>query len=98
MIDLTGIFQAVIALLAAIITYKVIPWIRERTDAEHREMISAATRTIVFAAEQLYGAGRGGEKLEYVKMQLEKKGFSVDIDEIESAVREMTAARFAVKE
>jgi hypothetical protein len=50
----------------------------------------AAVSVAVYAAEQLYGAGAGKEKLMYVKGQLAKKGYHVDIDEIEAAVRELT--------
>ncbi|MBE5766187.1 MAG: holin [Clostridiales bacterium] len=89
MIDLTPLFQAVIALLAALITGRLIPWIKKKVDAENMNMLAAATRTLVFAAEQIYGAGRGEEKLEYVISRLEKKGFTVDIDAIEAAVKEM---------
>jgi len=89
MIDLTPLFQAVIALLAALITGRLIPWIKKKVDAENMNMLSAATRTVVFAAEQIYGAGRGSEKLEYVISQLEKKGFTVDVDAIEAAVKEL---------
>lgn len=46
-------------------------------------------RTLVFAAEQIYGAGRGGEKLQYVKQQLQKQGFDVDVNQIEAAVCEL---------
>ena len=42
MIDLTPIFQAVLALLAALITYKLIPWIKARTTNEQQARIDAA--------------------------------------------------------
>ena len=89
MIDLTPLFQAVIALLAALITSRLIPWIKKKIGAEEMNMLNAATRTVVFAAEQIYGAGKGAEKMEYVISQLEKKGFTVDIDAIEAAVKEL---------
>ena len=89
-IDLTPIFQAVLGILAALITHKLIPWIQARTTAQQQEMLRAAVLVAVYAAEQLYGAGAGKEKLMYVKGQLAKKGYKIDIDEIESAVREMT--------
>lgn len=88
-IDLTPIFQAVIGFLAALITHKLIPWIQARTTAQQQEMLRAAVSVAVYAAEQLYGAGAGKEKLMYVKGQLAKKGYKVDLDEIEAAVREM---------
>ena len=89
-IDLTPIFQALIALLASIITIKVIPWIKARTTAQQQDMLRAAVSVAVYAAEQLYGAGTGKEKLMYVKGQLAKKGYRVDLDEIEAAVHELT--------
>ena len=54
MIDLTPIFQAVIALLAALITYKLIPWIKSRTTKQQQENLYAAARIAVYAAEQLF--------------------------------------------
>lgn len=89
-VDLTPIFQAFIGLLAALITHKLIPWIQARTTAQQQEMLRAAVSVLVYAAEQLYGAGAGKEKLMYIKGQLAKKGYKIDIDEIEAAVRELT--------
>lgn len=86
MIDLTTIINAVIALFAAIITYKVIPWIKAKTTNEQQIMIEAAVRTLVFAAEQIYGAGKGDEKMRYVISKLEEKGYTADTDEIEAVV------------
>lgn len=88
-IDLTPILQALIGLLAAILTYKVIPWIQAKTTNEQQALLSATVKTLVYAAEQVYGAGKGDEKLAYVKKQLEVRGFSVDVDEIEAAVRKL---------
>ena len=89
-IDLTPLFQALIAFLAALVTYKLVPWIQARTTAQQQELLRAAVSVAVYAAEQLYGAGSGKDKLMYVKGQLAKKGYRVDIDEIEAAVRELT--------
>ena len=89
-IDLTPLFQAVIAFLAAVVTYKLIPWVQARTTAQQQELLRAAVSVAVYAAEQLYGAGSGKEKLMYVKGQLAKKGYHVDIDENEAAERELT--------
>lgn len=85
-IDLTPLFQALIALLGAIITYKLVPWIKARTTNEQQEALRATVRTLVFAAEQVYGAGKGAEKLDYVIAQLAAKGYTVDRAEIEAAV------------
>lgn len=88
MIDLTPIFEAILALLATLVTYKLIPWIKARTTAEQQSLLAATVRTLVYAAEQLYGAGKGAEKLDYVISELEKRGFTADRAAIEAAVAE----------
>ena len=92
MIDLTAIVEALLALLATIITVKVIPWIKAKATNEQLVMFRAAVKTLVFAAEQIYGAGKGSEKLDFVVQQLEKQGFTADRIEIEAAVREHVKA------
>ena len=63
----TSIANAVIALIAAIITAFVIPWIRSKTTAAQFEKIKMWVTVAVEAAEQLYtGSGRGAEKKAYV--------------------------------
>lgn len=96
-IDLTPILEAIIALLGAIVTYKVIPWIKAKTTNEQMVMLKATIKTLVFAAEQIYGAGNGESKLDYVVEQLEEKGFTADRAEIEAAVKENLTALHAGK-
>ena len=88
MIDLTPIFEAILALLAALVTYKLIPWIKRKTTAEQQALLTATVKTLVYAAEQLYGAGKGAEKLDYVIKELEARGFTADRAAIEAAVKE----------
>ena len=90
MIDLTPIFEAIIALVAALVTYKLIPWLKARTTESQQAILMATVRTLVYAAEQLYGAGKGKEKFTYVRQKLQEKGFDVDVDAIEAAVKEIT--------
>lgn len=90
MVDLTPIFEAIIALIAALVTYKVIPWIKSKTTESQQAILMATVRTLVYAAEQLYGAGKGKEKFTYVRQKLQEKGFDVDVDAIEAAVKEIT--------
>lgn len=88
-IDLTPIIQAIIALLAALVTYKLIPWIKAKTTKEQQQVIEATVKTLVFAAEQIYGmGGKGEEKLAYVTAELEKHGYSVDRAQIEAVIKE----------
>ena len=97
-IDLTPIIQAIIALIAALITAKVIPWIKAKTTREQQQYLAATIKTLVFAAEQIYGAGCGAEKFSYVVENLEKKGFTVDENEIEAAIKENLEALHTYKE
>ena len=90
MIDLTPILEAIIALIAALVTYKLIPWIKAKTTESQQAILMATVRTLVYAAEQLYGAGKGKEKFTYVRQKLQEKGFDIDVDAIEAAVKEVT--------
>lgn len=96
-IDLTAIIQAVIALIAAIITAKVIPWIKSKTTNEQQKYIDSAVKVAVFAAEQLYGAGNGKAKLDHVIATLAQKGIDVDREEIEATIKENYAALHSAK-
>lgn len=89
-IDLTPLFQAIITILGLVITYKVTPWLKAKLTESQFNYLKSATRSAVFAAEQLYGAGNGKEKLKYVIGHLEAKGFTVDADVIEEQVYELT--------
>ena len=87
-INLTDIICALITLLAAIVSYKLIPWIKSKTTETQQSNLRALVKVLVFAAEQLYGAGHGHDKLEYVRRKLLEHGFDVDVAEIEAAVAE----------
>lgn len=86
-IDLTPVINAVIVLLAAVITAFVIPWIKAKATVQQQEALLGVYRTLVFAAEQLFGSGHGEDKLTYVENQLKKKGYTVDRDMIEATVK-----------
>lgn len=86
MIDLTTLFNALIALMAAVITAFVIPWIRSKTTAQQRALLESVVKTLVFAAEQLFGAGNGEQKLQYVIDRLKLQGYTVDLALIEATV------------
>lgn len=93
-IDITPLIQAVIAVIAAVLTSFVIPWIKKKYGIAKWHEIECWVKTAVNAAEQIYiGAGRGAEKKEYVLNFLSEKGYEVDEDKIdamiESAVYEL---------
>ena len=85
-IDLTKILIAIIDVLAAIITYKLIPLIKAKTSEKERALLEAAVETAVFAAEQIYKAGEGEKKLDYAVAWLHDRGYDVSRAEIEACV------------
>lgn len=94
MTDITPVINAVIALIAAVITAFVIPWIKSKTTAAQREEINAWVKIAVTAAEQIFTeTGMGKEKKAYVLKFLEEKNLKIDEESvdlmIESAVKEI---------
>ena len=87
MIDLTPIMEAIIALVVAVITAFVIPWLKGKIDADKLEKIKLWVTVAVEAAEQLYkGSGRGEEKKAYVVQFLQEKGFTLDPDSLDKLI------------
>lgn len=86
-IDLTSIANALIALIAAIVTAFIIPWVKSKTSAAQFEKIKMWVTVAVEAAEQLYnGSGRGEEKKAYVIEFLNKKGFKIDAETLDALI------------
>lgn len=92
-IDLTQIILAVIALLSAIITGFVIPWLKNKLTDHQYDTLAALVRVGVFAAEQLFTSEQWKEKKQYVVDLLNENGYTVDttaVDAlIEATVREL---------
>ena len=87
-IDLTPVIEALLGLLAMLLTYRLLPWLKGKLTAQQQEMLWMTTRTLVFAAEQVYGSKAGAAKLAWVETELEKRGFKVDTAVIESIIKE----------
>ena len=87
-IDLTPVFQSVIALIAALVTYKLIPFIRSKITEQQFSNLEAAARVAVYAAEQMFNSGENSRKLNYAVDQVVKAGFDLDIDTIRAAVEQ----------
>lgn len=87
-INLTPIIQALIGLLATLITCRLVPWIKAKTTNEQQSALRAAIKIAVYAAEQIFGNGHGADKMDYALAYLRDKGFNVDSREIEAAVAE----------
>lgn len=92
-IDLTPLVQAVISLAVALITCFLIPAIKAHMSETKFDTMMDVVRGLVYAAEQIYGNGKGAQKLEWVKLRLLARGYDIDTqqvaDMIEAAVGEM---------
>ena len=87
MIDLTPIANSIIALIAALISAFLIPYIKRKISAEKLAEIQEWVTVAVRAAEMIYtGTGRGAEKKQYVLEFLAEKGYTLDIDSIENLI------------
>jgi len=86
MTDLTPIFEAVVALFAAIITAFVVPWIKRKTSQQDRDELLKWVEIAVAAAEQLFDSSQGREKKNAVVAFLREKGFTFSENEIDSAI------------
>ena len=93
------ILQAVISVIAVVITAYVVPWLKRKLTAEQQAELAEWVSIAVAAAEQLYtGTGRGGEKKAYVLSFLEAKGYTIDVDSMTDAIDALIeAAVYALK-
>ena len=84
------IFEFLLAWIAKVIVPPLRNWLKTNTTERQRSLLWDAVTSLVEAAEQtILGPGRGKERLKYVVEGLMKRGFTVDLDMIESAVKTM---------
>ncbi|MBQ6600898.1 MAG: holin [Clostridia bacterium] len=92
--DITDIIECVIALLSAVISAFLIPYLKTQLSENKRAKLKFWLKVAVEAAEQLFGSKTGQQKKEYVVSFLLSKGLVFDIDEvtalIESEVYKLT--------
>jgi len=93
-INIDIIVKVIIPILGAIITYLIVPFIKQKTTKEQRENIYFWVRVAVQAAEMIYKEkGQGKLKKEYVITFLQSKGINITMQEldvlIEAAVKEL---------
>lgn len=87
MIDLTPIVNAVITLVALLITTFLLPWIKGKTDESKLLEIHRWATIAVEAAEMIYTeSGLGEAKKKYVTEFLLSKGYKLDQDAIDKLI------------
>ena len=98
LVDLTGVVVAVavaafdflLAWIARVIVPPIKAWLGTHTTEKQRGLLWDAVVKLVDAAEQtIRGPGKGEQRLEYVIAGLMERGFVVDKDLIEAAVKQM---------
>lgn len=88
MVDITTVVSAVITLGFAIITIKVVPWIKANTSKADLEKARMWAEIAVKCAEQKMKNGSllPDERLEYVEKFLMNHGWKLDLSEIEALI------------
>ena len=96
--DITQILVLIISVLGLVLMGAFMPYVKTKVSSEQLGTIYTIIKIAVEAAEQIYGAGMGPVKKDYVVEYLASKGLYVDVDVvsselnamIESAVYELT--------
>ena len=82
--NITQILLGAILILGGIFTLIVWPYIKTHVSADQLNMLYGIAQTVVFAAEKIFGAKMGQDKLAYAlglaKRLLEQKGLTFDED------------------
>jgi len=90
MTNVTYILLGLILIIGGLVTGFGIPFIRSKLNVEQIEALKTAARIAVYAAEQIFGAKMGKDKLAYainlVKSLLAKKNLTFDEDAVRAAI------------
>ncbi len=88
--NITQILLGLILILGGVFTLVVWPYIKAHVSSEQLSMLAGIAQTVVFAAEKIFGAKMGPDKLAYAlnlaKKLLEKKVLSLDEEVIRAAI------------
>ena len=87
-IDITPLIQAVIGICAALITYRLIPYIKSKTTTNQWSVIKTAANTAANAAQALdkSGSEKKAAAVDTVNRALESAGLKVDTSVVEDSV------------
>ena len=88
--NITQILLGAILIVGAIGAWFVIPFLKAKLSAQQLSMLAGIAKTAVYAAEKIFGAKMGEDKLGYaiglVKRLLEAKNLTFDEDTIRAAI------------
>ena len=90
MIDITEIVLAVIGLCFVLITKYFIPWISSKTSVKQQELIKTISKSVVYAAQQLYDKEAVDIKkayaMERVESELTRYNIKLSTDDISTYI------------
>lgn len=86
LLDLTQLAQTIISLAAGIVSLYLVPWLRSRLTNEQLTKVKSWVQIAVYAAEKLYGAGNGDQKLAYAEEILRKHGIRLDMATLKAMI------------
>ena len=88
--NITQILLGVIILISGVVSLFVVPYLKTHLTAEQISILAGIAQTVVYAAEKIFGAKMGKDKLEYAmnlaKKLLEQKGLTFDEDVVRAAI------------
>ena len=86
-INLQPVISAVIALIAAVITGFLLPYIKGKISQQQYDKLMEAVRIAVAAAEQIFTSPQSGaDKKQYVQEFLAAQGYDVSQREIDTMI------------
>lgn len=88
--NITQILLGIIIIIGGVVSLFVIPYIKTHLTAEQIAILTGIAQTVVYAAEKIFGAKMGKDKLAYAldlaKKELNKKGIKFDEDVVRAAI------------
>ena len=85
--DITTIIEVIIAIIGALVTSFLLPYLRSKTSIETQSEVNKWIKIAVTAAEQIYnGSGRGEEKKQYVIDWLKSHNIKYDYEKIDAMI------------
>lgn len=88
--NITQILLGLVLILGGVFTLILWPYIKAHVSSEQLSILYGIAQTVVFAAEKIFGAKMGEDKLAYAlkmaKKLLEEKGLTFDEEVIRAAI------------
>ena len=88
--NITQIVLGIIILIGGAVSLFVVPYLKTHMTSEQIGILTGIAQTVVYAAEKIFGAKMGTDKLAYAlnlaKALLAKKNLSFDEDVIRAAI------------